>query len=660
MRFILVVFILGFQLFDPVLFAQDQPQPVQRSNEMITIEGKVYYIHVVRSGQTLYGISKAYHVPEKTISEENPVLVTGLQPGQVLKIPYVSEQNVPPVVRDHKNFYYHKLSVGETIYSLSKRYNVTVDEILESNPGVKVDDLTPGIELKIPKHSVAPQRETFVQTQVPVRYYRVTRGETLYSVARKFEIPVREIRQLNKGIRNKLTPGEFIRIPVAPIEEKPSEKSEEGITTPSFRNETPCPGFTEGEFRFRDGRVVMLLPLFLKENEERFYIDSSRVDMQTGKKIRKVIYRDPNWIFPKSRTFLEFYEGARIAVEELNRLGAEIHLEIMDTRSDPAVVDSIIQSGSLDHADLIIGPVYPVNLSLVAEFANKRHIPVVSPLSRNDKFLRFNPWTIQARPSLMAERKVMAEYLGQYHRSNIVLVHSLDSANHQEIEQIKSYLNESLSEYTYPEEISVKEVYLPEIISPRDTVNTLQLALKKDMTNTVWIVSDKESFVSEIVSRLNSMSRNFDIQLFGNSSWMYFLNIQPEYFFNLKLKLFTPRIVNYTDSADIEFLKAYRKNYYTDPEFYSLSWEGYDITKYFLSSWLYFGNKITECIPAYHPELTTGAFKFQRTGWFSGLMNTNFYLVSYEPDYTIQVIKPERTSAEVPTLLNIDNKGSSR
>lgn len=626
--------IIFFMFWSPVL-AQVNPVPVERSDEKVIIEGRVYYIHIVKPGQTLYSISKAYHVSEKTISEENPVLVTGLKAGQVLKIPFVRSEEQPPVLKDTEHYYYHTVAAGETLYSLSKKYNVTVDEILESNPGLHVDDVPVGAEIKIPKHKVAPSRMTFESEQPKVRYHRVKPGETLYSIARLYDLSVRDIRKINKGIRNQIKPGEFIRIPVSSRAKEEPPVQPQGYIAGHRETNIPCDSVDIKNYRYSGGRIVMMLPLYLDENKERFYIDSSEVNPETGKKIRKVIYRDPNWIYPRSRTFLEFYEGAILAVDDLNRSGISLELDVVDTRQDPAHLDSLIQAGILQDADLIIGPVYPTNLSLVADYARKNRIPVVSPLSRNDDFLRFNPWAIQIRPSKSLEHKVMAGFLGQNYQDNIVLVHSLDSAQRSEISRIKAYLNESLSEYTWPEDVSVKEVYLPEVISPRDTVNTLQLALKKDQKNTVWIVSDKESFVSEIVSRLNTMANDYDIRLYGNSSWLYFMNIQPDYFFNLKLKLFTPRMIDYTDSLEIRFVKNFRQKYATDPDIYSLAWDGYDVTKYFLTAWSLFGSQLPECIPAWHPPLTTASYFFQRTGWFSGLINTRFYLVNYDEGFVI-------------------------
>ena len=64
-----------------------EPVEVERSDNKVILGGKVYYIHVVKPGQTLYAIAKAYNISQKEITLENPGAVSGIRIGQALKIP---------------------------------------------------------------------------------------------------------------------------------------------------------------------------------------------------------------------------------------------------------------------------------------------------------------------------------------------------------------------------------------------------------------------------------------------------------------------------------------------------------------------------------------------------------------------------------------------
>ena len=60
---------------------------VERTNNKVILEGTVYYVHQVKPGETLYAISRAYNISQKEIAIENPGVISGLQIGQTLKIP---------------------------------------------------------------------------------------------------------------------------------------------------------------------------------------------------------------------------------------------------------------------------------------------------------------------------------------------------------------------------------------------------------------------------------------------------------------------------------------------------------------------------------------------------------------------------------------------
>jgi len=66
--------------------AQEPPE-IERSENKVILEGRIYYVHVVKGGEILYSIARAYQVSEKEIIMENPGSSTDLMIGQVLKIP---------------------------------------------------------------------------------------------------------------------------------------------------------------------------------------------------------------------------------------------------------------------------------------------------------------------------------------------------------------------------------------------------------------------------------------------------------------------------------------------------------------------------------------------------------------------------------------------
>jgi LysM repeat protein len=111
---------------------------VERSKEKVIISGVAYYIHQVKKGETSYSISRAYGISVEELTKENPPAVYGVNEGQSLRIPVKQGNSETPVdivplkkvQKDESKFIYHNLQPGETVYSLSKSYGVSENEII--------------------------------------------------------------------------------------------------------------------------------------------------------------------------------------------------------------------------------------------------------------------------------------------------------------------------------------------------------------------------------------------------------------------------------------------------------------------------------------------------------------------------------------------------
>ena len=119
---------------------------VERSKDKVIISGIAYFIHQVKKGETAYSISKAYGITVVDLTRENPPAVYGINEGQTLRfpsdwLPISKPSEIVAVKRDHdeSKFIYHILKPGETIYSLSKSFGVSENEIIQSNQGIDIN-----------------------------------------------------------------------------------------------------------------------------------------------------------------------------------------------------------------------------------------------------------------------------------------------------------------------------------------------------------------------------------------------------------------------------------------------------------------------------------------------------------------------------------------
>ena len=102
----------------------------------INIDGKEYYLYTVQKSEGFYAISQRFGVPQTVILEGNPNAESGLKVGQIIKVPVV-ENNIYATKEKVKPDFPVKtytIRPKDTLYSLSKKYKVSVDDILKVNP----------------------------------------------------------------------------------------------------------------------------------------------------------------------------------------------------------------------------------------------------------------------------------------------------------------------------------------------------------------------------------------------------------------------------------------------------------------------------------------------------------------------------------------------
>ncbi|HPW67169.1 MAG TPA: LysM domain-containing protein, partial [Salinivirgaceae bacterium] len=121
-----------------VAYCYAQEQPTGRQNRVV-ISGKSYIIHIVKRGETLYNISKIYDIPYDSLTAANPlVLPTSLEIGYALKIPCFEADKKTVTETKDSIPPYHIVQKGENIYRISLKYNIKPNDIYKLNPGSEV------------------------------------------------------------------------------------------------------------------------------------------------------------------------------------------------------------------------------------------------------------------------------------------------------------------------------------------------------------------------------------------------------------------------------------------------------------------------------------------------------------------------------------------
>ena len=200
------------------------PQVPKDSIGIETINGQTFIIHRVEEKETVFGISRRYKTTVDAIIQHNASAASGLEIGQILRVPYT-----PSVSRPVGNGTVHKVAPKETLYSISRTYGVSAEEIRRWND-LPDNAIAIGQELVIrkPAASPAPQPVQHQQPQLISRkgVHTVQQGQTLFSIARQYEVSVDELKQWNGLESNELTIGQTLYV-AQPEEQRPAFRQAE-------------------------------------------------------------------------------------------------------------------------------------------------------------------------------------------------------------------------------------------------------------------------------------------------------------------------------------------------------------------------------------------------------------------------------------------------
>ncbi|MGM9879035.1 MAG: LysM peptidoglycan-binding domain-containing protein [Bacilli bacterium] len=150
-----------------------------------------YVVYTVKSGDSLWNIANQYGVSVNDIVDYNNLGTTLLQIGQQLLIPSIDKNNSDQII--------YVVKSGDSLWSIAKKYNITVDELKEAN-NLSSNMLSIGKQLVIPKTS---EYETYI----------VKSGDSLWKIAQIYDVNVNDLIKLNNLSSDILQIGQTLLIP---------------------------------------------------------------------------------------------------------------------------------------------------------------------------------------------------------------------------------------------------------------------------------------------------------------------------------------------------------------------------------------------------------------------------------------------------------------
>ncbi len=177
------------------LFLNTQCRAQEAVNK--TVEQKEYIIYKVQKSEGLFSIARKYGISPADIRRLNPGLSDALRAGDVLKIPLKSFETIGGSTSNTRRT--HIVASGEYLFSIARKYNIPVAELLKANPGLDGSTLKAGMSIIIPNVGGGDQSPSPVQPNElnSDGTYTLQLGQTLYSVARSFNVSLNELLSVN-------------------------------------------------------------------------------------------------------------------------------------------------------------------------------------------------------------------------------------------------------------------------------------------------------------------------------------------------------------------------------------------------------------------------------------------------------------------------------
>lgn len=530
--------------------------------------------------------------------------------------------NYPTIVENGKEYYIYKVQKSEGYYAISKKFDVTIKEIVDANPmegGLKL-----GQELKIPTGNVVKVERNPDHSRSKSLVHVVEKGETLYSLAKKYGVKVNDLKKLNPGC-DPLSIGFELKIPsdinttgkpdkkhdkhestYADVEQKPAEAEPQNMTAMEAMTETPL------EASAADSLSTDSIP------QETFYRNP-----QNSVRMAVLMPFNVNSGYDADEKFVDFYRGCLIAADSLSALGMNVTIDAYDIGKTKESLIKTLQNRELSKADIIIGPAYTAQIQYVSDYAKRHKIKAVVPFSNNVPQVNSNKYLFQiVSPQNLFFESLATECAERWKGKHVLIVEP-DSAG---IRYNKREFTDLLIPKLEANGVDYKYIADTKVAGQ---VNNF-VAETEDKEEVIIIIPTSNHVkLTQIADHIEQIKSN-NVSIFGFPEWN---DMMHKDIYNKPLYMFTNHWLRFDDPATIEFYNRYNSKFGVPPAQNNPSYSifGFDITLYFGKAWMHSGEEFEGFLNDEHPDMLQMRFHFDKRP-NGGYVNHGLYLQRYDKD----------------------------
>lgn len=539
--------------------------------------------HEVKKGETVYSIAKKYNIPLDDIYASYPSAKHGIKAGETL----VLEQNP---ANHRQKYLYYEVKTGDTLYSLARRYQTSVEDILKANPGVSESNFKAGETIRVNINSNASRYHTELVEEerlAGIDVYKVKKKDTWHSISDKTGVDVATLKDANEEVD---TPekNDILNIPViktVKVEKEvadtdPRELSEEGIREmyDSIHNIDPA------ESQLAEVRVAMLL-------DE-----------------------------PSSKKDVDFTRGFFMALDEMKQAPYKINLKVIDGRSSTTSVTDQLEDFS---PDLLVATADKTFPAFLADYGETNHVEIINSFDVRNELYLDNPSIVQIlTPSSLFNEHAADRIVEDYGDREVLLTGIADE-------------NDAIAESIVAR--------IPEDKLKRVSISSLgEYNITDDGSYLIYGFPQKKDDVQELLATVKLMKEahpTAEITVVGRPSWVtltdYFRNIYDAADIVVPARCW----LDLENGEGKRFYDRFVELYDQEPvkSFPNFAASGYDIARYFIDTASRNGGDFNKAVKAGDDGLQTD-FQLQRVSNWGGFLNPVSYLLVFRPSGSIEKV----------------------
>ncbi|MBF6609617.1 MAG: LysM peptidoglycan-binding domain-containing protein [Chryseobacterium sp.] len=343
----------------------------------------------------------------------------------------------------------HTVEKGDTLFGISRKYNISVDDLLRLNPESKDGNIKIGEVLRLDGKGSSKQ----------LGYITLKPKETIYGISKQYRISETDLKALNPDLNNQMKAGSRIILPLENIKKYGNGELLEEVTSPKSQSNIPVSsntytttGVSSDEFvtyTVQSGDttfgIVNKFGIALDELIQLNPALSSGLKPGITLKIRKA---DPAYVKKSGdelnvaimlpfgydsndskyrNVSIDFLSGAKLAIERNAKKGQKLNVKIIDAGNEATFKNSLTQINK-DNTDLIIGPFFKSSVLEVLDYVKTSKIPIVAPFANSEDLYGFSNLIIMETNDQVYADRIMDEVKAVYSDQRIYIVADSDKS----------------------------------------------------------------------------------------------------------------------------------------------------------------------------------------------------------------------------------------